>query len=528
MYLGLDASTQSISGIIIDPANGSIIAEASINFGNTLPEYQSPSGFLPNGENGEVHADPGMWLDALELLLDQLKEQTDLSKIKAISGAGQQHATVYLNNSFTSTLAALTPEKPLSEQIQPTLSRSTAPIWMDSSTSEECAEIAQALGGDEQVCAISGSTATPRFSGPQIRKFAKTDPASYAATTLIHLNSSFFASVLAGKSSPIDLGDGAGMNLVNLTNANWDPALLEATAPNLVDKLPPLASSGSFVSNISSYFVEKYGFQPDCRILTWTGDNPASLVGMGAAHPGKLVISLGTSDTLFAAMPEALTDPNGYGHVFGNPLGGFMTLTCIANGSLARETVKENDKLSWNDFERDSIASQPAGNNGKFALPFFIPEITPRVSPNELVTNNWDYATADTATKVRGVLEGQFLNIRYNTEWLELTPETVLLTGGASKNTGIAQCAANVFQAETKRINVSSSVALGGAFLAAIDSGYNYDSLVEQFCPTAPHSTVQPESDSNFYPSHRSELEAIIQQLCSNERASQQDCVLTP
>ena len=63
---------------------------------------------------------------------------------------------------------------------------------------------------------------------------------------------------------------------------------------------------------------------------------------MGASSPGKLVISLGTSDTLFAAMPEPRTDPNGFGHVFGNPLGGFMSLICFLNGSLARERVKED------------------------------------------------------------------------------------------------------------------------------------------------------------------------------------------
>lgn len=516
MYLGLDASTQSVSGMIIDPVSGKTVAEASVNFGNALPSYNSPSGFLPNGKDGEVHANPLMWLDALELLLEDLKGQTDLSKVKAISGAGQQHATVYLNKSFEAVIADLDSNESLSAQIAPTLSRQTAPIWMDSSTSAECSEIAITVGGDDKVCAISGSNATPRFSGPQIRKFSKVDPAGYDNTAVIHLNSSFFASVLAGKSSSIDFGDGAGMNLMNLATEDWDTSLLNATAHGLSQKLPELAPSGSFVSTISNYFVEKYGFASDCRALSWTGDNPASLVGMGAAQPGKLVISLGTSDTLFAAMPEALTDPNGFGHVFGNPLGSFMTLTCFANGSLARETVKDSNNLSWDDFELSCISANPAGNNGKFALPFYTPEITPRVSPNKVVTNGWDFDAADTATKVRGVLEGQFLNIRYNTEWLQLTPKAVLLTGGASKNTGIAQCAANVFQAKTNRLSVSSSVALGGAMLAAIDQGHDYDALVSDFCPADPTSTVAPEANGDVYASHKAEVDTVIKDLLAN------------
>jgi hypothetical protein len=40
-------------------------------------------------------------------------------------------------------------------------------------------------------------------------------------------------------------------------------------------------------------------------------DNCSSLVGMGASEPGKIVISLGTSDTFFAAMPNVFADPNG-------------------------------------------------------------------------------------------------------------------------------------------------------------------------------------------------------------------------
>ena len=64
--------------------------------------------------------------------------------------------------------------------------------------------------------AITGSRAIERFTGPQIRKFRKDDPAGYERTAEIHLVSSFVASLLTGTSVPIDLGDGAGMNLLDL------------------------------------------------------------------------------------------------------------------------------------------------------------------------------------------------------------------------------------------------------------------------------------------------------------------------
>jgi xylulokinase len=68
---------------------------------------------------------------------------------------------------------------------------------------------------------------------------------------------------------------------------------------------------------------------------------------MGATTPGNVVISLGTSDTFFAAMPGPKTDPGGFGHVFGNPAGGFMSLICFRNGSLAREALRDRLGLDW-------------------------------------------------------------------------------------------------------------------------------------------------------------------------------------
>jgi xylulokinase len=233
MFLGLDSSTQSLSAILIDPERGCILHECSVNFGNDLPDFGSPKGFLPDGRDGEVHANPLLWLAALDLLLARLSENTDLSQVKGIAGSGQQHGSVYLDKSFGPRLASLDSAEDLATQIASTLTRTTSPIWMDTSTSAECAEITSALGGPDEVCSRSGSIAIERFTGPQIRRFFKCDPAAYERTIHIHLVSSFIASILAGRAAPIDFGDGAGMNLMNLAKLSWDSELMQATAPGL-------------------------------------------------------------------------------------------------------------------------------------------------------------------------------------------------------------------------------------------------------------------------------------------------------
>lgn len=495
MYLGLDSSTQSFTAVLIDPLSGKITSQLSVNFGADLPHYQSPSGFISGGLNGQVHANPLMWLEALDLLFSRLAAATDLSRVKLIAGSGQQHGSVYLDSSFNGRLAALDASTALARQLAPALTRATSPIWMDTSTGVECAEITAKLGSSDEVCRRSGSIAIERFTGPQIRRFYKSDPAAYERTHHIHLVSSFIASVIAGKSVPIDFGDGAGMNLLNLSKLGWDTGLLVATAPDLCAKLLPPAAATSIQGLISPYFVKKYGFATDCRTALFTGDNPASLVGMGATTPGNVVISLGTSDTFFAAMPGPETDPNGYGHVFGNPAGGFMSLICFRNGSLAREALRDRLKLDWSAFDKDALGQTAAAAGSNLILPFFGPEITPRHDfTGPVFQGSPEFESGDhPGLQVRALLEGQFLNMRLHSQWMKVKAERIRLTGGASKNDGIAQTVADVFQAQVERLDVSNSAALGAALIAAAADGHDLPALQEVFCKASPGSSLQPD-----------------------------------
>ena len=497
-FLGIDSSTQSLSALLICTQSGEVIIEESINFGSEFPDSGMASGFLPGRLGGEVHADPLVWLKALDLVFVRLKERgAPLSEIVALSGSGQQHGSVYLKSGFDEALSRLQTGASLSEQIEPLLTRPISPIWMDTSTGAQCAEIAASIGGDIQVCYRSGSIAIERFTGPQIRKFAQNEPEAYRETGVIHLVSSFLASVLAGKCVAIDTGDGAGMNLMNLAEADWDSELLAATAEGLRAKLPPIASASATAGRVSSYFSEKYGLNPNCEVVLWSGDNPCSLVGMGAARPGRLVISLGTSDTLFAAMPQPLTDPRGYGHVFGNPLGGYMSLICFRNGSLAREQVKMRHQLSWNDFDSEGLARTSPGNGGRVILPFASPEITPRVDSNDFVTIGWDEPpTSD--EWVRGVLEGQFMNMKLHSDWLGVETAEILITGGASENDGIAQIVADVFGKKVRRLSVSGSAGLGAAIRAACSKGLDLNHLEKVFSGPEKGRDVRPHLENTL------------------------------
>ena len=460
--LGIDLSTQGVKALVYDTDAAKAVASVSVNFGKDLPGFGCPDGFLLNADPLVRQADPLLWAAALDKVLAKLQSVFDTSRIDAIGGDGQQHGSVYLGRSWGDALATLLERgggsRTLAERLRGAFSRPVAPIWMDSSTHAEVVALDARFG--DILRRRTGSPAIERFTGPQIMKFAKDDPASYAATVRIHLVSSFLCSLLVGADAPIDTGDGAGMNLLDLGKGVWDEEVCAFTAPDLLGRLPSVGNGCA--GSLAPYF-ERYGFRSGIPVAVFTGDNPASLVGTGADAPGVAVVSLGTSDTFFAAMPEFRTDPDGCGHVFGNPSGGFMSLACFKNGSLAREKVRAAVGCGYSFF--DEGAFDAAGGFDGRAFPYFEEEITPKHAATGIEAD-FDWNSASDAEKVVSVIRGQVLNMYERTRWIG-SFDTIRVTGGASRSRGIRGTIAAVFGAKVETLDVPDSAALGGAILAS-------------------------------------------------------------
>jgi xylulokinase len=465
VYLGLDSSTQSLTAtaIAIDGARREIIYEESIVFDEAFPAYGTRHGVLPSDDPRRAAAPPLLWVETLDRMFETMAaSDLDLTRIRAISGSAQQHGSVYLRDGASNALAALDPGVPLAPQIAPLLSRAEAPIWLDCSTTDECASLTAALGGDASLARLTGSRAYERFTAAQIRRFATADPEGYAATDRIHLVSSFMASLLAGRQAPLEPADASGMNLMDLRMQRWSPAALRATAPDLERRLPRIEPSSRIVGELSEYWQQRH-WLPRAKVVAWSGDNPSSLVGLGLIHPGQMAISLGTSDTLFGPVEGPDPDPSGSGHVFASPAGGYMALTCFANGSLARERVRDAYGLDWPTFSR-LLKETPPGNGDALMLPWFAPEITPLVTDARPLRYGLD--PADAPRNVRAVVEGQMLAMRLHARWMTNRVRSLRATGGAAVNREILQVMADVFDAEVSRTQPRNSASLGAALRA--------------------------------------------------------------
>ncbi|KAI2528872.1 xylulokinase [Homo sapiens] len=440
--LGWDFSTQQVKVVAVD-AELNVFYEESVHFDRDLPEFGTQGGVHVHKDGLTVTSPVLMWV--------------------------QQHGSIYWKAGAQQALTSLSPDLRLHQQLQDCFSISDCPVWMDSSTTAQCRQLEAAVGGAQALSCLTGSRAYERFTGNQIAKIYQQNPEAYSHTERISLVSSFAASLFLGSYSPIDYSDGSGMNLLQIQDKVWSQACLGACAPHLEEKLSPPVPSCSVVGAISSYYVQRYGFPPGCKVVAFTGDNPASLAGM-RLEEGDIAVSLGTSDTLFLWLQEPM--PALEGHIFCNPVDSqhYMALLCFKNGSLMREKIRnESVSRSWSDFSK-ALQSTEMGNGGNLGFYFDVMEITPEIiGRHRFNTENHKVAAFPGDVEVRALIEGQFMAKRIHAEGLGyrvMSKTKILATGGASHNREILQVLADVFDAPVYVIDTANSACVGSAYRA--------------------------------------------------------------
>ncbi|ODQ67987.1 actin-like ATPase domain-containing protein [Nadsonia fulvescens var. elongata DSM 6958] len=505
LYIGLDLSTQQLKAAVINQ-NLQTLDIAKVEFEVDLPKYKTKKGVYQNGK--EIVAPVAMWLDAIDLVFERLSQnkRVDMSHIQGISGACQQHGTVFWNDKAANLLNGLTQSNAhktsLAEHLAESLAWKLSPNWQDHSTEEECQLFEATVGGKNQLAQLTGSKAHHRFSGPQILKVKRRMSTVYEATKRISLVSSFVASVLAGKLLNIERSDVCGMNLWDINTQGWNEdllALLDSSSDksDIKKKLGPIEMVNRPMASVSKYFVNKYGLNPDCRILPFTGDNSGTILSL-PLEANDVIVSLGTSTTALVVTENYA--PSSIYHIFNHPIDpkSYMGMLCYCNGSLAREMVRDqvNQKFkisdkSWDKFNEISMNGVPLGlselENGaiEYKLGFYFPlgEIIPSVSPvtRRVVINNKDNHTSAVIENIKdgkwqiptddvvAILESQALSIRMRLRSMMTTtnklPQRVYFVGGASNNDVICKIMARVLKPNegSYKLDMADACVIGAA-----------------------------------------------------------------
>lgn len=170
LYLGFDLSTQQLKGIAIS-SNLKVAYEAVFDFDADAIRYGIKKGVLTNEAEREVYAPVMMWLYAIDMILQRLHDKgIDYRRVRGVSGAGQQHGSVYWSRDGEHALQNLHEGKSLEAQLHHAFSYPYSPNWQDASTSSQCELFDQHLGDELQLAIHTGSKAhhvrIPCTSGP--------------------------------------------------------------------------------------------------------------------------------------------------------------------------------------------------------------------------------------------------------------------------------------------------------------------------------------------------------------------------
>ncbi|KAG7144013.1 D-xylulose kinase A like protein [Verticillium longisporum] len=148
LYLGFDLSTQQLKAIVVQ-SDLTVVAEVKVDFDADFgSKYNITKGVLTNDAEHEVFAPVALFLEALDLALDRLRETSpdSVARIKGISGSCQQHGSTYWSAEAESLLANLDPAKALVDQLTDAFSHPYAPNWQDGSTQAQCDRFDEHLG----------------------------------------------------------------------------------------------------------------------------------------------------------------------------------------------------------------------------------------------------------------------------------------------------------------------------------------------------------------------------------------------
>ena len=332
LVAGVDSSTQATKVVLVDTADGAIVAT-----GRAVHDV--------TGTGGARETDPEVWWTALGAALQATGRAAD---VEAISVGGQQHGLVVLDRA--------------GRPLRPAL------LWNDTRSAPDAAALVTARGAGwwvETTCCVPVAS----FTVSKWAWLVRTEPALVPQVAAVRLPHDFLTERLTG-AAVTDRGDASGTawfdpvggsyrsEVLRLPGVGLDPALLPSV-------LAPDATAGGVTAAAAATLGLREGIPVGCG----TGDNMAAALALGA-RPGQPVISLGTSGTAYVTSSEPARDSTGVVAGFGDAAGGYLPLAATLNCTLAVDRFAALLGLDREDVE-------PAGE--VVVLPFLDGERTPNL-----------------------------------------------------------------------------------------------------------------------------------------------------
>ena len=439
MVAGVDSSTQSCKVVIRDADTGALVR----------------SGRASHPDGTEV--DPAAWWVALQ---EAVIDAGGLDDVAAISVAAQQHGMVVLDAD--------------GEVIRPAL------LWNDTRSAPAALDLLTEVGAAEYA-ARTGLVPVASFTATKLRWLRDAEPANAARVAAVALPHDWLSWRLRGfgpaDSSPLgpvltelttDRSDASGTAYWSPSTGTYDLPLFElalghsAVLPRVLAAAERAGVTARLGGSIEAWLPA------GIVVGAGAGDNAGAALGLGASA-GDVIVSIGTSGTVFAVTDQFTTDAVGTVAGFASASADFLPLVATLNAARVLDSIAALLGVDYDELGRLALDAEP-GSGGLVLQPYFAGERTPNLPEATASIFGMTLESTTRPNLARAAIEGMLCGLADGLDAVRaqgVAVSRILLIGGAAQNPAVRAIAAQVFAAPIVVPAPGEYVADGGAVQAA-------------------------------------------------------------
>jgi len=427
LVMGVDSSTQSCKVVIVDTASGAIVRQGRASH--------------PDGTS----VDPEAWWTALQAAI---ADAGGLADVEAWAIGGQQHGMVALDADGAVIRDAL--------------------LWNDTRSAPAAADLIAEFGA-EALVARTGLVPVASFTITKLRWLRDAEPHNAARVAAVALPHDWLTWRLRGfgpagvsARGPVldelvtDRSDASGTGYWNPQTGAYDRDLLVAALGHGA-ALPRVLAADAFVTDADGR-----------RVGAGAGDNAGAALGVGAAV-GDVVVSIGTSGTVFAVSETPVHDATGTVAGFASADGHFLPLVATLNAARVLDAIARLLGVDHAQLSELALAAAP-GAGGLTLLPYFEGERTPNLPDATAELTGMTLASTTRENLARAAVEGMLRGLAAGLDAIRdlgVPIERALLVGGGAQSEAVRRIAPDLLGVPVDVPPPAEYVALGAARQAA-------------------------------------------------------------
>jgi xylulokinase len=335
-------------------------------------------------------------------------------------------------------------------------------LWNDTRSAGAAADLTAELGGAAAWVDAVGLVPVASFTVTKLRWFAEHEPDLAARATRVVLPHDWLTGRILKQGNGFerwttDRGDASGTGYWSAASNDYRLDLLK-TAFGRELEVPEVLAPSAVAGRTDGGMLVAAG----------TGDNMGAALGL-TLSPGDVVVSLGTSGTVFTPHDSAIRDETGAIAGFADATGRHLPLMCTLNAARVLGAAAAMMGVDLAELDRLALAADP-GAEGLTLLPYLDGERTPDLPDATGTLSGLTRSNATPENLARAAVEGMLCNLVGGVHALRqhgVGVERVLLIGGAAGSRAVREIAPGLFGAPVAVPAPGEYVGIGAARQAA-------------------------------------------------------------